>query len=137
MEIPEFSPDSTEQTLDADDDQSNSPIKGAIKWEKNAGKYVFLWWQTPFYIATPNGGYSMTADLLESLPGHLDTVWVVDDENGVVKKFPRSHWENDSVRVTIDPDSPKFKNVVPAKQYAVDCTESLEEFDLSEVESLH
>lgn len=128
METPVFSEDSTEQTLTNDDTLSNSPTKGAIKWERRDSEYVFLWWQNPFYIATENGGYSMSVELLESLPDHINTFWVVDDKHEKLRKFTRAQYENEGV--TISPDDSRFKNVVPAEQVAVDTQDSLEEYDL-------
>lgn len=136
MSVPQFSEDSTEQTLDANDDLSDSPVKGALKWEKRDSQYVFLWYQTPFYVATPNGGYSMTESLLEKLPPHIDTIWVVDDEHRNVLRFDRDHWEDDSVREVIEPDDGRFNNVNPERQIAVDTAYSDEVYDLREVSSL-
>lgn len=128
---PEFSEDSTQQTLAKNDELSASPIKGAIKWNKRDNEYVFMWWQTPFYIATENGGYSMTEALFESIPDHIEQIWVVDDETGVLRRFARSQYEDG---VTIDPDSDKFKNVTPDRQIAVDVEDCHEEYDLYSVD---
>ena len=130
-EIPEFSEDSVQQTLANNDPLSSSPIKGAIKWNRRDNCYTFVWWQTPFYIATPNGGYSMTESFFENLPDHIDQIWVVDDDKEKFRRFNRSQYENGTI---IDPDSDKFKNVTPDRQVAVDVEKCQEEYELADVE---
>ena len=127
MTLPQFSEDSTEQTLANNDPISNSPVKGAIKWDKRDGEYVFLWWQTPFYVATPNGGYSMTQSFLDKLPDHIEKFWVVDDENMKLRRFNRSQYEQAS---PIHGDDGRFKNVKPESQIAVDMCDARESYDL-------
>lgn len=102
--------------------------------EKRDGEYVFLWWQTPFYIATENGGYSMTESLLESIPDHLEKIWVVDDKHNKLSRFDRTQYESDDSREIIDPNDERFENVVPARQVAVDREDAVEVFDLGDVD---
>lgn len=128
--VPEFSNDSTRWELADDDPLSDRPVKGSIKWNGRDNCYVFLWWQTPFYIATENGGYSMTEELFEDLPDHIEQIWVVDSEKDKFRYYDVAQYESGKV---IDPDSDKFKNVTPDRQIAVDTEDCQEEYELSEV----
>lgn len=132
-EVPEFSDDSSRRELTIGDDPlSESSVKGAIKWNERDSRYDFVWWQTPFWIATDNGGYSMTRELLDSLPDHIEHVWVVDEKTQKFKRFERSQFEHDGV--TISPDDPRFENVTPDEQVAVDRKDEEEDYKLSEVD---
>jgi hypothetical protein len=132
-DVPTFADDSVQQELAQDDPLSNSPVKGAIKWNQRDNEYAFIWWQTPFWIATDNGGYSMTEDLLDDVPEHIDQIWVVDDKTHKFKLFTRAQYEGDE-SVVIDPDDPRFENVTPERQVAVDRKNAYESHDLGEVE---
>lgn len=130
-EVPEFSDDSDHTRLDADDPLSNTSVKGAIKWNRRDKEYVFVWWQNVFWVATENGGYSMTKSLLDSLPDHIEQIWVVDDNTNSFKRFDRSQYEGAEV---IDGDDDRFENVSPEAQIAVDRKQAKETYDLSEVD---
>ena len=128
--IPEFADDSSQRELSEDDPLSNSSVKGVIKWNERDNEYVFVWWQSPFWIATDNGGYSMTKELLDTMPDHIEQIWVVDEKTKKFKMFDRSQFENGTV---ISPDDPRFENVAPEEQVAVDRKSAKESYDLSEV----
>jgi uncharacterized protein YecE (DUF72 family) len=131
-EVPEFADDSSIQELANDDPLSNSPVKGAIKWNQRDNRYDFVWWQTPFWIATENGGYSMTKEFLDQLPGHLEHIWVVDENTDTFKRFAREQYEEEGT--VVSPDDPRFENVTPNEQVAVDREKARETYDLSDVE---
>jgi len=58
---PQLTIDGAEMELfDDDDPLSNSSVKAKLAWDNRDNEYVLVWWQSPFYIATENGGYSMT-----------------------------------------------------------------------------
>lgn len=131
---PELTLDGREmQLLVTDDELSESSVKAKIAWDNRDHEYVLVWWQSPFYIATPNGGYSMTASLLEQIPDNIETIWVVDTNENCVKRFERSWYDDESERVVIDPDDPRFKSVAPSLQYAVDKKRAVEEYAVSDV----
>lgn len=133
MELPEFSDDSTEQELDGDDDPlSNSSVKAAVKWENRDGEYVLLWWQGLFYIATENGGYSMTKSLFDKIPDHIEQIWVADNKRNLLSKFTTQQYEDEGV--IIGEDDERFDNVSPSTQIAVDSESALETVDLHEVD---
>lgn len=131
-EVPEFADDSSIQELANDDPLSNSPVKGAIKWNQRDNRYDFVWWQTPFWIAIENGGYSMTKEFLDQLPGHLEHIWVVDENTETFKRFAREQYEEEGT--VVSPDDPRFENVTPNEQVAVDKEKARETYDLSDVE---
>jgi len=123
---PQLTIDGAEMELfDDDDPLSNSSVKAKLAWDNRDNEYVLVWWQSPFYIATENGGYSMTASLVEQIPENIETIWVVDGKHKCVKSFER---------VVVDPDDPRFENVAPSLQYAVDSEKAIEDFHISEVE---
>jgi len=132
---PELTIDGAEMELfDADDKLSQSSIKAKLAWDNRDAEYVLVWWQSPFYIATENGGYSMTADLLEQVPDNIESFWIVDTSHNDVLKYKREWYEDSDVRAEISPDDPKFKNVAPELQYAVDTSYAVEVHDLNNVE---
>jgi len=132
---PQLTIDGAEMELfDDDDPLSNSSVKAKLAWDNRDNEYVLVWWQSPFYIATENGGYSMTASLVEQIPENIETIWVVDGKHKCVKSFDRDWYDDESERVVVDPDDPRFENVAPSLQYAVDSEKAIEDFHISEVE---
>lgn len=131
-EVPEFSNDTTEKQLSNNDPMSNSPVKGGLKWNHRDNEYVFIWWQNPFWIATDNGGYSMTKELLDKIPDHIEQIWVVDDKTHKLKRFDKTQYTENGVEIS--PDDPRFENVTPDEQVAVDRKDSKETFDLDDAD---
>lgn len=134
MKPPELAVDGAEIELPENDALSESAVKAKLAYDHRDNEYVLVWWQSPFYIATENGGYSMTAELLELIPDNIESFWVVDTAHNEVLKYKREWYEDEDVRVEIHPDDPKFKNVNPDLQYAVDTSHALEVYDLYNVE---
>lgn len=132
-EVPELTVDGREMELLDDDPLSNSSIKAKIAWDNRDSEYVLVWWQSPFYIVTENGGYSMTASLVDQIPDNIEIIWVVDTNESVVRSFERAWYESDSDRVTVSPDDPRFKNVAPSRQYAVDKNRAIEQYPIDDV----
>lgn len=130
MTLPQFAEDTTEQEIPAglDDAMSTTSIKAAIKWEERDGEYVLLWYQSPFYVVTDNGGYSMTYDFFDTLPDHLEKFWIVDKKEDKLRRIDREQYENEGVMV--EPSFQKFRNHNPPKQIAVDKGSVKEEYDL-------
>lgn len=134
MNPPELTIDGKEMELfENDDPLSNSSVKAKLAWDNRDAEYVLVWWQSPFYIATENGGYSMTASLVEAIPDNIETIWVVDTKHKCVKSYDRSWYDDPDTRTEISPDDPRFENVVPALQYALDREDAREDFSLSDV----
>lgn len=131
---PELTIDGKEMELFEDDDPlSKSSVKAKLAWDNRDSEYVLVWYQQPFYIATENGGYSMTASLVEMIPDNIETIWVVDTKHNCVKSFKREWYDSDEERVTVSPDDPQFENVAPNLQYAVDREDATEDFNIGEV----
>ena len=131
---PELTIDGAEMELfENDDPLSNSSVKAKLAWDNRDAEYVLVWWQSPFYIATENGGYSMTASLVESIPDNIETIWVVDTKHKCVKSFNRDWYDDEDKRVVVSPDDPRFENVAPSLQYAIDREDALEDYSIGEV----
>ncbi len=131
---PQLTIDGREMELfENDDPLSDSSVKARLAWDDRDCEYVLVWYQSPFYIATENGGYSMTASLVEAIPDNIETIWVVDTKHKCVKSFDRDWYDDEDTRVTVSPDDPRFENVAPNLQYAVDREDALEDYSIDEV----
>lgn len=122
---PNFSDDSTEVFYEGD-----NSVKGAVKWEQTAGEYVFLWYQDPFWIATDNGGFSMSESLLEQIPDNVETIWVKSTRMGKLYKFSVEQYRDDAVRETVRQDDDRLNRDDAELQYAVDRFDAKEVYDL-------
>lgn len=132
---PELTIDGAEMELfDDDDPLSNSSVKAKLAWDDRDGEYVLVWYQSPFYIATENGGYSMTASLVDAIPDNIETIWVVDTKHKCVKSFDRDWYDDPDGRTEVNPDDPRFENVAPSLQYAIDRERAIEDYSIGAVE---
>jgi hypothetical protein len=135
MNPPELTVDGAEMELfENDDPLSDSSVKAKLAWDDRDAEYVMVWWQKPFYIATENGGYSMSASLLEKVPDNIQKFWVVDTQNNEVLAYERDFYDDPDIRQEVSPDDERFKNITPELQYAVDTTMALEVHDFNNVE---
>lgn len=89
---------------------------------------VFVWVQDPFWKATENGGFSMSAGLLDELPLIIDTIFAVSRVQDGMYEFHRDQFENDAV--VVDGDSDIFNNVAPEKQFVVDMEDNRGVYDI-------
>lgn len=134
MTPPELSIDGREvELLDDDDTLSGSSVKSKLAWDDRDEEYVLVWWQSPFYVATENGGYSMTASLLDDIPENIETIWVVDERRNLVCRMERAWYEDPDVREAIGPNDDRFETVAPTLQYAVDIERATETHPMTDV----
>lgn len=136
---PEFSMRETLQlppATDDDRDEFHAPLEGYVMTENRSGGYVFVWYQDPQSVATRNGGYSIPVDLLASMdegPGHLEQFWIIDEESDLIRRFPRSFFEDGDIRTKVNPNRSSGMTVAH-EQYAVDLSMAAETHDLQKVD---
>ena len=116
-EKPSFDDDSTPMRVDGE-------RVASVKWENRDSEYVMLWYQRLFRVATENGAYSMSAQLRESTPDHIEKIWVADRRKHNLLRFTVSQFHNEAKEI------PAGEYAVDEIQYAVDKELAKETYDL-------
>lgn len=134
MNPPKLTVDGAELELVDDDPLSDSSVKAKIAYDHRDNEYVLVWWQVQFDRLGDGGAYSMTASIVDEIPGNIDTLWAIDKKNNCVKSFERAMYDDPEERIEVPPDHPIFNSVVPSLQYAVETKKAMESYHISDVE---
>ena len=116
-EKPSFDDDSTPLNVDGE-------RVASVKWENRDSEYVVLWYQGIFRVATENGAYSMSEQLRESIPDHVEQIWVADRRKHDLLRFTVSQFYNEAKEI------PAGEYAVDEVQYALDKSHAKESYKL-------